>query len=85
MGFFFFILHIKNHTRDAFSEPAVTAKIVPETRQGKEIEFIKDKRRMFCLLTDVQNTTLSDSLQSRTVAASPTVLTASALFTSVAL
>lgn len=63
-------------------EPTITAKTVPETRKGKEIEFIKDKRRVLCLLTNVQNTTLSDSLQSRTVAASLTVLTASALFTS---
>lgn len=36
---------------------------------------------MLCLLTNVQNTTLSDTLQSRTVAASLTVLTAATVFT----
>lgn len=64
-------------------EPRVAAQTIPEMRKGNKIEFIKDKKRMFCLLTNVLNTTLSDTLQSRTVAASLTVLTASTVFTSV--
>lgn len=64
-------------------EPTVAAQTIPETRKGNKIEFIKDKKRMFCLLTNVQNTTLSDILQSRTVAASLTVLTAATVFASV--
>lgn len=64
-------------------EPTVDAQTTPETRKGNKIEFIKDKKWMFCLLTIVQNTTLSDLLQSRTVAASLTVLTAATVFTSV--
>lgn len=48
-------------------DPTVVAQTNPKTRKGSKIEFIKDKKRMFCLLTNVQNTTLSDTLQSRTV------------------
>lgn len=60
-------------------EPTVAAE-----KQGRATKLsIKDKKRMLCLLTNVQNTTLSDTLQSRTVAASLTVLTAATVFTSV--
>lgn len=84
----FFSERVKTHRIEAFlvfMEPTVAAQIIPETRKGKKkkIEFIKDKKRMFCLLTNVQNTTLSDTLQSRTVAASLTVLTPSIVFASV--
>lgn len=69
--------------RGVFMEPTVAAQTIPETTKGNKIEFIKDKKRMFCLLTNVQNTTQSDILQSRTVDGFLTLLTAAALFTSV--